>query len=60
MNEIWSEQEITKGYNYIKLEERLLFLSSAPRLMMLCICTKIHEEISKGFKVIERTQNMTI
>ena len=31
-------------------------LLSAYLLIMLCICTKFHENIPKGFKVIERTR----
>ena len=34
----------------------LRFLFSAHCLLMLYISTKLHENISKGFKVIKRTQ----
>ena len=34
-----------------------MVLNSAHCLMMLYIYTKFHENISKGFRVTERTQN---
>ena len=39
------------------MKVELWSLFSAHRLMILCICTKFHENISKGFRVIARTQN---
>ena len=38
----------------VKANEFLIF---AQRLMILYICTKICKNISKGFRVIERTQS---
>ena len=51
--------KISKGGNCIKnvggvTVEPLLF--SAHRLIMVYICTKYHENILDGIKVIERTQ----
>ena len=37
--------------------QELRFLCSARRLMMLYISLKFHENIMKGFQVIERTRN---
>ena len=38
------------------MEMALRFLFSSHRLMMLYICTQIHENIPDSFKVIELTQ----
>ena len=35
----------------------LRFMCSACRLMVFNICVKFHENMSSGFKVMERTQN---
>ena len=50
----------TKGHHYIRTESRVIF--SAHCLIMPYICTKFHEGIISGFKVMERTlgQNLTI
>ena len=48
------QTEIFKGEKIHKME--LWFLFSAHRLMVLYISTKFHKNISKGFKVIERTR----
>ena len=37
--------------------QELRFLRSARRLMMLYISKKLHENILKGFQVIEQTRN---
>ena len=36
----------------------LLFMCSACRLMMFNVCVKFHENMSSGFKVMERTQKL--
>ena len=36
----------------------LRFLSSAPHLMVINICVKFHENMSSGFKVMERTRKL--
>ena len=51
-----SKLKFSKGNNSIKMLVELWFLISAHRLMMLYICTKFRENISKGFKVFERTR----
>ena len=48
--------KITKGNNSTKNVGGATVLISARRLVMLYICTKFCEIISKGIKVIERTQ----
>ena len=40
----------------IKMKVELQFLFSAHRLIVLYIYTKFHENVSKDFRVIERTQ----
>ena len=45
-----------KGNNPVKMKVELWFLFSAHRLMAFNICTKLLENISKGFKVIEWTR----
>ena len=40
---------------YVRIKS-IWFLFSANCLIMLYICTKFHENISKGFKVTELTQ----
>ena len=50
----WSQ--FTKGHNSIKTVMELWYLISAYHLMVLYICTKFHENIAKGFRVIERMQ----
>ena len=36
----------------------LPFMRSAHRLMMFNICVKFHENMSRGFKVMKRTQKL--
>ena len=36
----------------------LLFMCSARRLMVFNVCVKFHENMSSGFKVMERTQKL--
>ena len=52
--------EIFKGYNFLKNEGRVMALnlctSSHDALCLVKICTKFHENILDGIKVIERTQ----
>ena len=36
----------------------LWFMCSACRLMMLNVCIKFHENMSSGFKVMERTRKL--
>ena len=36
----------------------LQFLSSACRLMVFNVCVKFHENVSSGFKVIERARKL--
>ena len=36
----------------------LQFMCSALRLMMFNVCVKFHENISSGFKIMERTQKL--
>ena len=47
----WSQ--FSKGHNYLK-NCRLTYCTSALHMMMLNICTKFHENISKSFRVIEQ------
>ena len=37
----------------------LRFMCSSCRLMVLNICVKFHENMSSGFKVMERTRKLT-
>ena len=37
----------------------LRFMCSARRLMVFNVCVKFHENMSSGFKVMERTQKLT-
>ena len=36
----------------------LLFICSAHRLMVFNVCVKFHENMSSGFKVMERTRKL--
>ena len=47
--------KISKGHNSVKMKMELWSLFSAHCLMTFCICTKFHENILHGIKVIERT-----
>ena len=40
-------------------KQELQFMCSAPRLMVFNICVKFHENMSSGFKVMERTRKLT-
>ena len=53
------QTEIFKGHNFLKNYVNLWFLISAHHLMMLYICTKFRENISKGFKVFEQIDFQT-
>ena len=46
--------KISKGNNSAKTVAGVTVLISAPRLVMLYICTKFCDIISNGIKVIER------
>ena len=46
-----------RGITTILYRQELLFLCSAHHLTMLYISMKFHENILKGFQVIEQTQN---
>ena len=49
-----TQRAITK-----KVEEpELRFMCSARRLMVFNICVKFHENMSNGFKVMERTRKL--
>ena len=49
----WSQ--FTKGHNSVKTVDAFMVLMvSVQRLMMLNICTKFQENISNGFRFIER------
>ena len=48
--------KITKGNNSAKHVGGVTVVNLAPRLVMLYISTKFCDIISKGIKVIERTQ----
>ena len=47
--------KISKGHNSVKNVGGVTTLVSAHRLMMVYICTKFHENIVDGIKIIERT-----
>ena len=48
--------KISKGHNTVKMQVELRVLFSAYCLIMVYICTKFHENILDGIKVIERTR----
>ena len=39
-------------------KSELRFMCSARRLMVINVCVKFHENMSRGFKVMERTRNI--
>ena len=39
-------------------KSELLFMCSACRLMVFNVCVKFHENMSSGFKVMERTKKL--
>ena len=47
---------MSKGHNSIKNVGGVTFLFSAHRLMVVCICTKFHEIILNGVKVLGQTK----
>ena len=51
--------KLTKGDNSVKTESYVMlrFFCYARRLIMPYICTRLHEDISFGFKVKEHTQH---
>ena len=48
-------RKISKGHNSIKMYVECRFLFSAHCLIMVYICTKFHENILNGIRVMERT-----
>ena len=55
---LWSGHEIVNTQSAITPKvgkPELQFMCSARRLMVLNICVKFHENMSSGFKVMERT-----
>ena len=48
--------KFTKTDNSIKTVNEIMVLNLSYYLIMLYICTKFQENISKGFRVIERLQ----
>ena len=48
----------TKGNNSKSRKPELQFMCSASRLMVFNVCVKIDENISSGFKVMERTRKL--
>ena len=50
----WSQ--FMKGHNSIKTVDGVMVLNFIYCLLMLNICTKFHENISKGFRVIMQMQ----
>ena len=58
---LWSGHEIVNTQRAITPKvgkPELRFLCSALPLMVLNICVKFHENMSSGFKVMERTQKL--
>ena len=51
-------EKISKGHNSVKTVDgvTVLFFFYAHRLMVVYICTKFHENILDGIKVLERTR----
>ena len=49
------EGQSSKGNNSKNINEELLFLHSARRLMLVDICMKFHDASLYGLKVIELT-----
>ena len=47
--------KFSKGHNSVKMYMEIQFFFSAYCLMVVYICTKIHENILDGIEVIERT-----
>lgn len=48
--------KVSKGDNSRKMQMELQFLFSAYCQMMLYICTRLHETIFRGFKVIQQVE----
>ena len=58
---LWSGHEklLTKRAITQKVDKpELRFMCSASRLMVFNVCVKFHENISSGFKVMERTRKL--
>ena len=51
-------EKISKGHNSVKTVDgvTVLFFFYVHRLMVVYICTKFHENILDGIKVLERTR----
>ena len=57
--QLWRGQEIVNTQRAITPKvgkPELQFMCSACRLMVFNVCVKFHENMSRGFKVMERTQ----
>ena len=52
----FSLEKNSKGHNSVNNNMEPRFLFSALRLMVVYSCTKFHEKILDGIKVIERTR----
>ena len=50
--------QYSKSNNSKRRKQELCYICSACHLMVFNICVKFHENMSKGFKVIERTQKL--
>ena len=50
--------QYSKGNNSKSRKTRVRVMFSACRLMVFNICVKFHENMSSGFKVMERTRKL--
>ena len=50
----------TKGNNSKSRKPELRFMCSARRLVVFNVCVEFHENMSSGFKVMERTGELLI
>ena len=58
---LWSGHENclhTKGNNSKSRQSELWFICSARRLMVFNVCVRFHENMSSGFKIMERTRKI--
>ena len=58
---LWSGHKnclYTKNNNFKRGKPELQFMCSARRLMVFNVCVKFHENMSRGFKVMERTRKL--
>ena len=58
---LWSGHKIVNKQRAITQKvgnPELLFMCSAHRLMAFNICVKFHENMSRGFKIMEQTQKL--